>query len=285
MRKSAVGGIGIALYLSVGFVFAGEVSGSVSDDVIAAERATLAAVAANSGFGPQSPRDINNRAGRNRIAISRAPERPMMNLCNIHLHESAEHKGGDFTTYAGNGDGVGYGSGFKYDGKLTAAEQAPFTSPVGKNEHGDLVPGDTIEIHFVYSNAAVKPGATLNSCLSNALKNPQLGIVAIVAVLVNDKTAASLVQIAEIKQVDGFYQLPNLPENLGKPVIYEGSTTGPEFNTTGSTFGATWTVHPQVLKLDISSVAAWLSENPFSEKHAHGVRNLVINPDLLSPIN
>jgi len=39
-----------------------------------------------------------------------------MNLCDIHFHKNAEHKGGEFTTYAGHGDGHGYLSGFKYNG-------------------------------------------------------------------------------------------------------------------------------------------------------------------------
>lgn len=45
-----------------------------------------------------------------------------MNLCNIHFHKNAEHKGGEFTKYAGNGDGNGFQSGYKYSGKLSAFE-------------------------------------------------------------------------------------------------------------------------------------------------------------------
>jgi hypothetical protein len=36
--------------------------------------------------------------------------------------------------------------------------------------------------------------------------------------------------------------------------------------------------------VSIQSVETWLKDNPFEEDHAHGVRNLVVNPDLLSPI-
>lgn len=42
-----------------------------------------------------------------------------MNLSNIHFHKNAEHKGGEFNLYAGNGDGYSYQSGYKYSGKLT----------------------------------------------------------------------------------------------------------------------------------------------------------------------
>jgi hypothetical protein len=68
-------------------------------------------------------------------------------------------------------------------------------------------------------------------------------------------------------------------------VVYDGSTTGPGYNEKGSPFQVTWSVRPKVIKLDINSVGSWLAENEFDEDHAHGVRNLVMNPDLLSPIN
>jgi hypothetical protein len=37
-----------------------------------------------------------------------------MNLCNIHFHKNAEHKGGEFTQYAGNGDGDGFDNILQY---------------------------------------------------------------------------------------------------------------------------------------------------------------------------
>ena len=80
---------------------------SVADDVIAAQRAKLAESTDGKGFGPQSPRDLSSVAGNNSRAFSAAPSYKEMNLCNIHFHENAEHKGGEFTKYAGNGDGKG----------------------------------------------------------------------------------------------------------------------------------------------------------------------------------
>jgi hypothetical protein len=284
MKASVFSAIMIAFGPFVGVAYSGESHHSVADLVIAAQRAALAKASTDGGFGPQSPRDINSPAGNNQRAFGTAPERRAMNLCNIHFHENAEHRGGDFTTFAGNGDGHGYGTGFKYDGELTEEELAPLGRPVGKSEHGDLVPGDTIEIHFVHSSADVRPGATLGSCVSDSISNPQLRVETVVAVLVNDTSAASLMQMADVKQVDGIYQVPNLPENLGQPTSYVGSTTGPSFNDAPSPLQVTWNVRPKVIKLDINSVAAWLAGNPFKEAHAHGVRNLVINPDLLSPI-
>ncbi len=91
--------------------------------------------------------------------------------------------------------------------------------------------------------------------------------------------------MATIEQINGLNQVPNLPDTLGTPVVYEGSTTGPGYNEKGSPFQVTWSVRPQVAKVNIGSLGDWLEDNPFDEDHAHGVRNLVLNPDLLSAID
>ena len=261
---------------------ASEVQGTVSDDVIAAQRAALEEATAGAGFGPQAPRDLGSLDGENARVFGQAPARTSMNLCNIHFHESAEHKGGEFTTYAGNGDGHGYGTGYRYDGSLTEGELAPVTRKVGAGPHGDLVPGDTIEIHFVYSSAQITPGPSLGSCISKTIGNPQLRVEAVVAVLVNDRSAANFMEMAEVEEEGGLYQVPNLPSNLGAPITYAGSTTGPSYNEKGSPFQVTWNVRPNVVKLDILSVGDWLADNAFDEAYAHGVRNLVLNQKLLS---
>lgn len=144
----------VLLLLSSTAAFAVE-HAAVSDEIIAEQRLTLAKNTDGAGFGPQSPRDIDAMAGTNSRAFEAAPDYTDMNLCNIHFHENAEHKGGEFTTYAGNGDGHGYGSGYKYNGKLTQAELAPFSQKVGDSEHGDLEPGDTIEVHYVYTRSII----------------------------------------------------------------------------------------------------------------------------------
>lgn len=272
----------VALFLASG-VIAEQASLAASDEVIVAQQANLAAATDGKGYGPQSPRDIGAHDGMNRRAFGTAPAVTEMSLCDIHFHENAEHKGGEFTTYAGNGDGHGYGTGFKYDGKLTDAELAPVGMTVGASDHGDLVPGDTIEIHFVHSTAQATLGPTLGTCLSDAIGNPQLRVEAVVAVLVSEG-GADFVEMARIVEIDGLNQVPNLPNDLGEPVVYAGSTTGPSYNEKGSPFQVTWSVRPQVVKLNIASVDAWLKDNPFEEDHAHGVRNLVTNVDLLSKI-
>lgn len=257
---------------------------AVGDDVIAAQRAALAESTNGAGFGPQSPRDLETLTGNNARAFGEAPAYTQMNLCNIHFHENAEHRGGEFTTFAGNGDGAGAGTGFKYDGTLSEAELAPLGRTIGTGKYGDLAPGDTIELHYVHTTAQIEPGPTLGACLADSIGNPQLRVEAQVFVLVNDPEAADFVALNSVEQVDGLYQAVNIPADTGTPIAYDGSTTGPSFNEAGSPLQVSWSVRPQVMKVSITSVEAWLSDNVFKEDHAHGVRNLVVNPDLISAI-
>lgn len=198
-----------------------------------------------------------------------------MNLCNIHFHKNAEHKGGEFTKYFGNGDGKGNNTGYVYNGKLSEAELKPF-------KHKELHSGDTIEVHYVYTSADVKPGPTLGACLSDSVSNPQLRVETQVYVLVNDKNALNFKDLTQYGQKNGYYQAFNIPNSTGTPIQYAGSTTGPSYNEKGSPLQVTWSVRPQVEKVNIATVAKWLKYNDFNEKKAQGVRNLVINPKLLS---
>ncbi|WP_179378930.1 delta-class carbonic anhydrase [Jannaschia marina] len=256
----------------------------VTDEVIAAQREALAKATEGAGFGPQAPRDLSSIEGTNPRRFATAPPVSEMNLCNIHFHEGAEHKGGEFTSYIGNGDGKGYGTGFAYSGTLTEAELADDGVTVADRGHGGLEPGDTIEVHFVHTTAKVEPGPTLGSCLSDATANPQLRVETQVMVLVNDTAAADFGKLAEVQEIDGVFQAPNVPSDTGTPITYAGSTTGPSYNEVGSPFQVSWSIRPEVVKVDIATVDAWLSDNIFDEDHAHGVRNLVENPALLSPI-
>ncbi|WP_027259423.1 delta-class carbonic anhydrase [Leisingera aquimarina] len=260
-------------------------AGAVADSVIAEQRAALAAKTKGAGSGPQSPRDLDAAAGSNTRSFEAAPDYAEMNLCNIHFHENAEHRGGEFTTFAGNGDGHGYGTGYKYGGTLTAAELASLDHPIGATEHGDLQPGDTIEVHYVHSTAQVQPGPTLGSCLSDAIKNPQLRVEAQVFVLVNDENALDFGALAHLGKANGLHQASNIPSDTGTPVQYAGSTTGPGYDEDGSPFQVSWSARPKVAKVNIHSVGKWLEDNVFLEDHAHGVCNLITNPDLLSGIS
>lgn len=257
---------------------------NVADEIIAAQRTALAANTAGKGFGPQSPRDIDLSQGENSILFDEAPVAAEMNLCNIHFHENAEHKGGEFTEYSGNGDGHGYGSGYKYSGQLTEAELTETAEEVCSSSHGSLQPGATIEVHYVHSTAEVNPGPTLGSCLSDSIGNPQLRVETQVYVLVNDENALDFSSLTAHNKATGKNQALNIPTNTGTPVQYNGSTTGPGYNEDGSPFQVSWSVRPHIAKVNINSVSDWCEENIFEEDHAHGVRNLVQNSELLSQI-
>lgn len=256
----------------------------VSDSVVAAQRAALEANTSGKGFGPQSPRDIDQDYGTNQRVFGMAPNRSEMNLCNIHFHAAAEHKGGDFTTYAGNGDGKGHGTGFKYNGKLNKAQLKASTGKVCAAKGTSLKPGDTIEVHYVFTSADVTPGPTLGACLAESTMNPALRVEGQVYVLANDKNALDFKELALVSEVNGYHQAPNIPSDTGSPIEYLGSTTGPSYNEKASPLQVTWSVRPKVAKVDINSVGDWCNDNPFNEDHAHAVRNLVVNPKLLSTI-
>jgi hypothetical protein len=274
----------IATMVSIG-AQADQHAKAVPDSVIAEQRANLAKNTAGKGFGPQSPRDLRTLSGDNPIEFSEAPDYDEMNLCNIHFHKNAEHAGGEFTTYAGNGNGKGYHTGYVYDGSLSEAELAPFGKDVCPDENGGLAPGDTIEVHYVHSSAMVGPGPTLGACLNESIGNPQLRVEGQVFVLVNDDSALDFNKLAELGVEDGFNQALNIPDNTGDPIEYDGSTTGPGFNEQGSPLQVSWSVRPKVAKVSIASVGKWCESNVFDEGKAHGVRNLVVNPDLISDID
>lgn len=280
----------LSALLAASFVSAGDQGhdkghGSVADKVITEQRAMLAKNTEGEGFGPQAPRDVDSTDGNNTLAFNAAPDFHKMNLCNIHFHKNAEHKGGEFTTYAGNGDGHGYQSGYRYSGKLSKAELAEVDHEICPGKHGGLYPGDTIEVHYVHSTAKIKPGPTLGACLSESIKNPQLRVEAQVYVLVNDPKALDFANLTRVGMTNGLHQAVGIPDHSGTPISYEGSTTGPGYNEKGSPFQVSWDVYPKVLKVNIESVGKWCKGNVFDEDHGHGVRNLVMNPDLLSKIN
>lgn len=232
------------------------------------------------GFGPQTPRDIDSKAGNNKRIFALAPDHKQMNLCNIHFHKNAEHKAKDFSIFAGEGDQAGYQC--NMSANLSATE---LKAPTGEMCKG-LVPGDTIEIHWVHSSCDVTPGKGLGSCLSESCANPALRVETQVFTLVNDSAALNFNDLSyDGNQVAGLHQAKAIPTNTGTPVQFTGSTTGPSFTEqTCSPLQVTWSVRPQCAKLDINSMGKWCESNVFEEDHAHGVRKLVTNPDLLSEI-
>ena len=238
------------------------------------------------GFGPQAPRDIDHFKGNNKRIFNIAPPANKFNLCNIHLHKNAEHKAKAFAVYAGDGDGHGYQSGYQCDisKRLSKAEKASTKVKICDSEHGDLKPGDTIEVHWVFSSCDIKPGPTLGSCLSRACANPELRVESQVFTLVNDSNAIDFESLRYLgNMVNGLHQPKSLPSGTGAPVEFNGSTTGPSYSQqTCSPYQVTWAVRPSCAKVNIVTIGEFCKGNVFKENHAHGVRKLVTDPGLLS---
>jgi len=232
-------------------------------------------------FGPQTPRDIASAAGLNATDFPMAPAASGLNLCNIHTHTNAEHKGPGFSVFVNDSDHGGYAC--NDSDTLTEAE---LSAPVS-NEFGYVKPGDTIEVHWVHTSCDITPGEGLGSCLNETCQDPLLRVEAQTFLIVNDAQAADFMDyVYDGNKVGGFHQAKNLPEGTGTPIVFRGSTTGPSYNqSVCSPMKVTWSVRPQCTKLDINSLNAWAkSGNVFNEKKSHGVRQLVTAPELLSPI-
>ena len=231
-------------------------------------------------MGPQTPRDISSTGGLNTEVFPLAPAASEMNLCNIHTHTNAEHKGPGFSVFAGDGYNGGYAC--NEGAKLSEAELAAAPGAY----HG-VEPGDTIEVHWVHTSCETTPGEGLGACVPQGCSDPVLRVEAQVFLVVNDPGALDFTTMAYGgNMVDGRHQAKSIPANTGNPVLFRGSTTGPSYDQSKcSAARVTWNVRPACTKLDISSLHRWAAEgNVFNESGSHGVRQLVTAPELLAPI-
>lgn len=232
-------------------------------------------------MGPQTPRDITFKAGTNMADFPMAGSVDGMNLCNIHTHTNAEHKGPGFSVFVNDSDYGGYACNETAD--LTEAE---LITPENM-AYGKVKAGDTIEVHWVHTSCDIEPGAGLGSCLTDTCTDPLLRVETQVFLVVNDEDALDFMDFAyDGNMVDGKHQAKAIPSGTGTPVVFRGSTTGPSYDQkTCSPMKVTWSVRPQCAKLDINSLNAWAeSGNVFEETASHGVRQLVTEPALISPI-
>lgn len=203
-----------------------------------------------------------------------------MNLCHIHIHAGAEHTAKDFSIEFQAAKGGGYACGIS--DSLTAAE----LKKPEKNFCKGIEPGDTIEMHWVFSSADVAPGRGLGACLNDATASPNLRVETQVFTAVNDPNALSFDDLDyDGNVVNGYHQPQAIPTHTGAPVEFLGSATGPSFTQeVCSSLQVTWRVRLQCAKLDIDSLSAWCEANEFEEDHAHGVRKRVTHRDLLPEI-
>ncbi|MEZ4873397.1 MAG: delta-class carbonic anhydrase [Bdellovibrionales bacterium] len=85
-------------------------------------------------------------------------------------------------------------------------------------------------------------------------------------------------------KIDGYFQSRNIPTDE-RAVEFLGINNGPSFNQEiCSPLQVTWNVMPTCKTLDINTVHQWCRNNPYNEVKAHGVRDLVTDPRLLSNI-
>lgn len=232
------------------------------------------------GMGPQTPRDISSTAGLNPVTFPTAPPASSMNLCNIHTHTHAEHKGPGFSILVDTSDNGGYACNATAD--LTDAELLP-----AMGAYKGVVPGQTIEVHWVHTTCDTAPGEGLGACVPETCTDPLLRVEAQTFLVVNDPNALDFTVMADvIVEKGGFYQAGMIPSDTGVPVSFRGSTTGPSYTqAVCSPAQVTWSVRPQCAKLDINSLHRWAEDgNVFNETKSHGVRQLVTAPELLSPI-
>jgi hypothetical protein len=226
-------------------------------------------------YGPQTPRDVTSKVGVNARAFPLAPNASTMNLCNIHFHVNAEHKGPGFAVFAGKGEHGGY----KCNATPTPAELKEPEAGACKG----VKPGDTIEVHWVYSSCAVAPGKGLGACSSAQCANPTLRVESQVFLVVNSGSALNFERFDYSgAPVKGVHQPRSLPGGTGKPIVFRGSTTGPQFTEEKcSPLQVTWSVRPACAKIDVNSLHRWCKNNAFGEDEGHGVRQLVTLPALL----
>ena len=231
-------------------------------------------------MGPQTPRDIASASGLNTEAFPLAPSVSEMNLCNIHTHTNAEHKGPGFSVFVSAADDGGFAC--NETPNLSDAELAP-----APGAYEGVQPGDTIEVHWVHTSCAATPGEGLGACVPDGCSDPLLRVEAQVFLVVNDPGALDFATMAYGGNVvEGRHQAKSIPSDTGDPVLFRGSTTGPKYDQSNcSPARVTWNVRPACARLDINSLHRWAEDgNVFNETHSHGVRQLVTAPELLAPI-
>ncbi|MDE0190089.1 MAG: delta-class carbonic anhydrase, partial [Gammaproteobacteria bacterium] len=203
-----------------------------------------------------------------------------MNLCNIHTHTNAEHKGPGFSVFVSDADDGGFACNETSDLSDEELAAAP-------GAYQGVQPGDTIEVHWVHTSCDATPGQGLGACVPQGCSDPLLRVEAQVFLVVNDSDALDFTTMAYGGNVvEGRHQAKSIPSDTGDPVLFRGSTTGPSYDQSKcSPARVTWNVRPACARLDINSLHRWAEEgNVFNETKSHGVRQLVTAPELLAPI-
>lgn len=269
-------GLAFALLLAGSGAGEAQEDGGASNDGL--EQAASQGLCVN--MGPQTPRDISSALGLNTESFPLAPQASEMNLCNLHTHTNAEHKGPGFSMFVSGANDGGYAC--NETEELSSADLAP-----AEGAYKGVKPGDTIEVHWVHTSCNAAPGEGLGACVPEGCDEPLLRVEAQVFLVVNDPGALDFTAMDYAgADGDGLHQAKMIPATTGDPLLFRGSTTGPSYDQINcSPVRVTWNVRPQCARLDINSLHRWAAQgNVFKETKSHGVRQLVTAPELLSPI-
>ena len=122
------------------------------------------------------------------MTFALAPASTEMNLCNIHTHTNAEHKGPGFSIFVNDTDSGGYAC-----NETASLSETELTDPTdGNGAYKGVKPGDTIEVHWVHSSCDIAPGEGLGACLNDACTDPVLRVEAQTFLVVNDPNCPRL---------------------------------------------------------------------------------------------
>jgi hypothetical protein len=235
--------------------------------------------------GPQSPRSILDGSGNQAANLAKAPPFEALNLCNVHFHRGAEHRGHGFLDPADPAENRDFVC--NEDPEIEATKERYRPTRGKEVECSELSPNDTIEIHWVFTSCPVNTERTsLNACLCDG---QQLRVESQVFLLSDKDTAVKMSELAEFgKNNTGSSPVPAPVQSILKnrdSVEYLGSTTGPHFtNEVCSPFLVTWNVRKNCEKLSVKELKNWCEDNEFKAEAAHGARGLVTDRTRLSII-
>lgn len=207
---------------------------------------------------PQAPRDISLDGGIHAMSIA-GPGAEAQWLCNVHFHDPLEHAGvAVCPEYTPGGDPV----------------CAPENGEDGGDDEEPVHSGNIIEVHWVYSSCnpaetpPPEPGLGLGPCVC---EGGQILRVRAQVYVVDDGE-------------NGESGLLAPPE--GVPLaMYAGSTTGAKWDGACSDVAVNWEVGTECQTFPRTVLGGWCEDNVFGEHHGHHPRELITEPELLSPFS
>jgi hypothetical protein len=204
---------------------------------------------------PQAPRDLSLAGGVHEATIP-GPGDEAQWLCNVHFHDPLEHAGvGLCPEVTAGGDDV-----------CVPAEAGGEDEPVRA--------GDIIEVHWVYS-----------SCQPAGTPPPEAGQGLAPCVCDGGQILRVRAQVYVVDSGDADASSLLAPPDGVALASYAGSTTGSKYDGVCSEVAVNWEVGTECHSLSRPALGAWCEDNVFGEGTAHGPRELITEPSLLSPFD